>query len=52
MKQEGAGAISLEVAQNNAAALQFYRNLGFVTTGKIARYYAGKVDAEVMEKAI
>lgn len=52
MKQEGAGAISLEVAQNNAAALQFYRNLGFVTTGKIANYYAGKVDAEVMEKAI
>ena len=52
MKQEGAAAMSLEVAENNAAARQFYRNLGFVTTGKIAKYYGGKVDAEVMEKAI
>ena len=31
--------MSLEVAENNAAALQFYRSLGFVTTGKIAKYY-------------
>ena len=52
MKQEGAGTISLEVAENNEAARQFYRSLGFVTTGKIAKYYAGRVDAEVMEKTI
>jgi ribosomal-protein-alanine N-acetyltransferase len=52
MKQEGAGVLSLEVAENNAAARQFYRSLGFVTRGRIAKYYGGKVDAEVMEKVI
>jgi [ribosomal protein S18]-alanine N-acetyltransferase len=52
MKQEGAGLMSLEVAQNNATALQFYRGLGFVSKGKIAKYYGGSVDAEIMEKAI
>jgi ribosomal-protein-alanine N-acetyltransferase len=52
MKQEGAGVLSLEVAENNPAAQQFYRSLGFVTRGRIAKYYGGKVDAEVMEKVI
>jgi [ribosomal protein S18]-alanine N-acetyltransferase len=52
MKQEGAGVLSLEVAENNAAARQFYRSLGFVTRGRIAKYYGGRVDAEVMEKVI
>jgi [ribosomal protein S18]-alanine N-acetyltransferase len=52
MKQEGAGLMSLEVAENNAAARQFYRSLGFVTRGRIAKYYGGRVDAEVMEKVI
>ena len=52
MKQEGAGLMSLEVAEDNAVARQFYRSLGFVTRGKIAKYYGGKVDAEVMEKEI
>jgi [ribosomal protein S18]-alanine N-acetyltransferase len=52
MKMEGAAVISLEVAVNNAAARQFYRGLGFVSRGKIAKYYGGSVDAEVMEKPI
>jgi ribosomal-protein-alanine N-acetyltransferase len=52
MKQEGAGVMSLEVATNNAAARQFYRGLGFVASGRIEKYYGGRVDAEVMEKAI
>ena len=52
MKQEGAGVMSLEVAENNPAARQFYRSLGFVTGGRIAKYYGGRVDAEVMEKVI
>jgi ribosomal protein S18 acetylase RimI-like enzyme len=52
LKQEGAGVISLEVAENNAAARQFYRGLGFLTRGRIAKYYGGRVDAEIMEKAI
>jgi ribosomal-protein-alanine N-acetyltransferase len=52
MKQEGAVLMSLEVAENNPAARQFYRSLGFVTRGRIAKYYGGRVDAEVMEKVI
>jgi ribosomal protein S18 acetylase RimI-like enzyme len=52
MKEEGAGVMSLEVAENNSAAREFYQRLGFATTGRISKYYAGKVDAEVMEKAI
>jgi len=52
MKQEGAEVMSLEVAENNAAAQQFYRSRGFVIRGRIAKYYGGRVDAEVMEKVI
>jgi ribosomal protein S18 acetylase RimI-like enzyme len=52
MRQEGAGILSLEVAENNPAARQFYRSLGFVARGRIAKYYGGMVDAEVMEKVL
>src|ERR1700735_5499207 len=52
MKQDGAAWMSLEVAENNVPARHFYRNLGFITRGKIAKYYGGTIDAEVMEKAI
>ena len=52
LKHEGAGVLSLEVAENNPAAQQFYRSLGFESRGRIAKYYGGKVDAEVMEKVI
>ena len=52
MKEEGAGVMSLEVAENNSAAREFYQRLGFATTGRISKYYAGRVDAEVMEKTI
>jgi ribosomal-protein-alanine N-acetyltransferase len=52
MKHEGAAWMTLEVAENNTAARRFYRNLGFETRGKIAKYYGGTIDAEVMEKAI
>ena len=52
LKQEGTGVMSLEVAQDNTAARRFYCGLGFVTRGRIAKYYGGRVDAEVMEKSI
>jgi [ribosomal protein S18]-alanine N-acetyltransferase len=52
LRQEGAAAISLEVAENNSTARRFYQGLGFVTRGRIAKYYGGKVDAEVMEKLL
>ena len=52
LKGEGTSLISLEVAEDNTAARRFYRQLGFVPKGKIAGYYGGRVDAEVMEKVI
>ena len=52
LKQEGASLMSLEVAEDNLAARRFYRRLGFVTRDRIAKYYGGRVDAEVMEKVI
>jgi ribosomal protein S18 acetylase RimI-like enzyme len=44
--------MSLEVAESNSVAREFYRRLGFATVGRISKYYAGRVDAEVMEKVI
>jgi ribosomal-protein-alanine N-acetyltransferase len=52
IRQEGADILSLEVAENNPAARQFYRSLGFVARGRIAPYAGGTVDAEVMEQVI
>jgi ribosomal-protein-alanine N-acetyltransferase len=52
MRAENALILSLEVAVNNVAARQFYRSLGFAAVGTIANYYGGRIDAEVMEKAI
>ena len=52
LTQEGAAAITLEVAENNTAAQQFYHRLGFVKKGRIANYYGGRIDAEVMEKPL
>jgi ribosomal-protein-alanine N-acetyltransferase len=52
MKREGVTLMSLEVAENNTAAQSFYRGLGFACSGRIAKYYGGRIDAEVMEKSI
>jgi ribosomal-protein-alanine N-acetyltransferase len=52
MKHEGVAVMSLEVAENNVAARRFYRGLGYTASGRIAKYYGGRVDAEVMEKII
>jgi [ribosomal protein S18]-alanine N-acetyltransferase len=52
MMREGASMMSLEVAEDNATARHFYRSLGFVARGKIANYYGGRIDAEVMQKMI
>ena len=52
LKGEGITMMSLEVAEDNTAARRFYRHLGFVPCGRIAKYYGGRVDAEVMEKVI
>jgi [ribosomal protein S18]-alanine N-acetyltransferase len=52
MKQEGAQHLLLEVAENNAGAQRFYRRLGFIARGRINQYYGGKINADVMEKAL
>jgi [ribosomal protein S18]-alanine N-acetyltransferase len=52
MQREGFAVMTLEVAENNAAARHFYGRLGFFTSGRISKYYGGRVDAEVMEKVI
>jgi ribosomal-protein-alanine N-acetyltransferase len=52
LKREGAVLLTLEVAEDNAAARSFYHQLGFADTGRIPDYYAGRLDAQVMEKSI
>jgi ribosomal-protein-alanine N-acetyltransferase len=48
----GAEALRLEVAVDNAAALTFYRQLGFVAIGEIQGYYAGNLNAISMQKPL
>lgn len=49
----GAGALHLEVAEDNIAALALYAKLGFVRTGRRPGYYAeGDVNALVMARAL
>ena len=52
LKKEGAALLTLEVAEDNTAAQSFYHRLGFADTGRIPDYYAGRLDAQVMEKSI
>ena len=52
MKREGANRLVLEVAVDNNAAMAFYGRMGFFRTARIPEYYPGRLDAEVMEKAI
>ena len=52
LKREGAVLITLEVAEDNVQAQAFYRRVGFNQTGRIPKYYAGRLDAQVMEKPI
>jgi ribosomal protein S18 acetylase RimI-like enzyme len=47
-----AGAIRLEVAVDNFEAQEFYKHLGYETTGRIPRYYLGRLDAFTMEKQL
>jgi ribosomal-protein-alanine N-acetyltransferase len=46
----GAGAMFLEVAVGNAAALALYRSLGFAEVGRRRRYYADGADALVLRR--
>ncbi len=44
--------IFLEVAADNAAALALYAGKGFAPCGRRAGYYAGGVDATIMERVL
>ena len=44
--------VRLEVAIDNVDAQAFYRQLGFVKTGRIRGFYLGKLDALAMEKPL
>jgi ribosomal-protein-alanine N-acetyltransferase len=48
----GAGAMLLEVADTNAAAIGLYRGLGFATVGRRRRYYPGGGDALVLRRGL
>jgi ribosomal protein S18 acetylase RimI-like enzyme len=46
----GCEGLQLEVAVDNEAAKQFYRQQGFVPTGFLRGYYNGRLDAVTMKK--
>jgi ribosomal-protein-alanine N-acetyltransferase len=48
----GAEAMDLEVAVDNQQAQAFYREAGFVETGRLTGYYLGALDALTMRKLL
>lgn len=52
LREEGISRLTLEVAEDNASALAFYHRFGFTPIGHIPDYYAGRLAAQVMEKAL
>jgi ribosomal-protein-alanine N-acetyltransferase len=47
---DGCHAVVLEVAVNNAAAIQFYKRHGYFVLKTLPRYYQGELDALLMAK--
>jgi ribosomal-protein-alanine N-acetyltransferase len=48
----GATAVRLEVAIDNLEAQSFYRQLGFLPTGRIPGFYLGTLDALTMQRPL
>jgi ribosomal-protein-alanine N-acetyltransferase len=48
----GCNSIYLETAVDNAAALRFYKRLGYSVLKTIPRYYLGSLDALLMGKPL
>jgi ribosomal-protein-alanine N-acetyltransferase len=44
--------VFLEVATDNTAALALYKRQGFAVCGRRTGYYAGSIDAAIMERTI
>lgn len=51
-REAGAVLLRLEVAVDNDGAIAFYRQRGFVETGRIRGFYMGKLDALTMEREL
>lgn len=52
LKDGATRRVFLEVAADNAAALALYARKGFAPCGRRAGYYAGSVDATIMERGL
>lgn len=52
LKDGATRRVFLEVAANNAAALALYARKGFAPCGLRAGYYAGSIDATIMERTL
>ena len=52
LQKRGCAAIALETAVDNAAAIAFYKRLGFAVVRTISGYYLGKIDALMMVKRL
>jgi ribosomal-protein-alanine N-acetyltransferase len=48
----GLPRVELEVAEDDPIARSFYLQLGYRVTGRVHRYYMGKIDAIRMEKML
>lgn len=51
-RAQAIGSIRLEVAVDNFAAQKFYEATGYARIGTIRGYYAGRLDALVMQKQV
>lgn len=52
LRSDGSGAVGLETAVDNRAALAFYKRHGYTVVGTWPRYYSNGVDALVMKKQL
>ncbi|MGH9616056.1 MAG: GNAT family N-acetyltransferase [Acidobacteriaceae bacterium] len=52
LREWGGSSLHLHVAVDNAAALSFYRGLGYRVVSRIPRYHLRKLDAWEMEKIL
>lgn len=52
LSAEGSEKVDLETAVDNAAAIAFYKRLGYSIIGTCPRYYSNGVDALMMAKQI
>jgi [ribosomal protein S18]-alanine N-acetyltransferase len=52
LQQAGAVAVELETPVNNAAAIRFYKDMGYFVETTVTGYYSNQMDALVMRKEL